>query len=65
MLFGCIVSVTCDTSCSTKLNGESLGSLTEGPGAESTFGLNLISPGDASAALVNRYKIEGFDPGSE
>jgi hypothetical protein len=57
-------------SCSTKLNGESLDVFTEASGAESDFRFNLIYPMlvggfGCSVSIVNRYKIEGFDPGSE
>ena len=45
---------------STKLNGESLDVFTEASRAESAFGLTLISPGEASVALVNRYKLKGL-----
>ena len=48
-----------------KINGESLEVFTEASGAESTFGLTLFIARLSLERLVEAYKIEGFDPGSE
>jgi hypothetical protein len=57
--------VSASLHAAQKLNGESLDVFTEASGAESDFRFNLIYPVGTSVSSVNRYKIEGFDPGSE